>query len=386
MKRFVALAALSIGSLASAQSVSRGREVSALPATNFSSDEGFGYGVTAQFFQYGDGTIKPYVYTVQPLIFFTTKGRRDFSVFVDAPGLLPANWRMGLYAGREQQLATPYYGPGNSSGYDQAAEQQNKYYYRYGRRGVRLAADFQHAITGPLRVLAGANYRTLTFDTTPFDSATLLNSQIPVNGLPAGRMAGARTGLVYDTRDRETGPTRGMWVELLGQQQSGTAFHESQSFARFTGTTRAYVPVGDRLVWAQRGVAQHVEGNEPFYEMPTIQGSFHDSEGLGGSGTVRGLPQNRYIGKGLVFFNEELRYRAADFFLHHRASAVILSGFFDGGRVWERGLFDHEGDSGLHYGYGGGARLRFGEDFVVALDVAHSRDGTPIYIGLGYPF
>src|SRR4051812_15060328 len=131
MKRLMALAALFIGSLATAQTVPRGWEMSALPATNFSSDEGFGYGITAQAFQYGDGTIKPYKYTIQPLIFFTTKGRKEFSVFIDAPRLLPANWRMGLDIGFGQQQAAPYYGVGNSSTYDKTTEEQNQYYYRY---------------------------------------------------------------------------------------------------------------------------------------------------------------------------------------------------------------------------------------------------------------
>src|SRR6478672_9722279 len=99
MKRLLALTGLLIGSAASAQVGPRGLEKSALPAINFNSDEGFGYGVTAQAYQYGDGTVKPYLYTIQPLVFLTTKGRKEFSVFIDAPQLLPANWRMGLYAG-----------------------------------------------------------------------------------------------------------------------------------------------------------------------------------------------------------------------------------------------------------------------------------------------
>ena len=39
----------------------------------------------------------------------------------------------------------------------------------------------------------------------------------------------------------------------------------------------------------------------------------------------------------------------------------------------------------LHRGFGGGARLGMGENFVVAFDVGTSGEtGMPIYIGLGY--
>jgi outer membrane protein assembly factor BamA len=388
MKRLLVLSLVCIASIARAQAGQRGWEMSALPATNFNSDEGFGYGLTAQAYQYGDGTLKPYRYTIQPLIFFTTRGRRDVSVFFDAPHYLPDGWRVSSYLGREQQMATPYYGIGNSTTFDEAQQQApNAYFYRYGRTGIRFNADFQHAIAGRLRGLAGAGFRTSTIDQTPFDSGTtLLMQQTSGAPIPVGRNVTGRVGLIFDSRDRETGPTRGVWIETLAQR-GGKVFGATHTLTRLTATARTYVPVNNRLVWAQRAVAQNLAGQSlPFYELVTIQGSFHDDEGLGGSGSVRGLPKNRYIGKGMAFVNEELRWRAADFSLRHRESALILSGFADAGRVWATGLSTNGIASDLHTGFGGGARFRYGENFVVALDVAHSKESTPIYIGLGYPF
>ena len=382
MKRYLLVAGLLVGSTASAQVVSRGLEKSALPAINFNSDEGFGYGIAAQAYQYGDGTLKPYKYTVQPLLFLTTKGRRDISVFFDAPHALPANWRISAYAGREQQLATPFYGIGNETSHDETLEQApNPYYYRYGRTAIRATTDVQHALAGPLRVLLGAGVRSVKIDQTPFDSGTtLLSQQSTPTSFPQKTSVTFRTGLVYDTRDRETGPTSGQWVEALAQRADNP-------FTRLTATARTYVSINRRLVWAQRIVAQNLSGNVPFYELFPIQGSFRDSEGLGGSGTVRGLPMNRYAGKGIAFANEELRWRVSDFRLTGRESALILSGFIDAGRVWDRGLSMDGIFSDYHTGFGGGARLRYGQNFVVALDIAHSKESTmPIYIGLGYPF
>lgn len=391
MKRFLVLMAALAGSAASAQVGPRGLEKSALPAINFNSDEGFGYGITAQAYHYGDGTVKPYKYTIQPLVFLTTKGRRDVSVFFDAPHLLPANWRVSSYIGREQQLATPFYGVGNETTHDEAMEEApNPYFYRYGRTAVRFNTDFQHALVGPLRLLVGAGTRSVKIDRTPFDSGTtLLAQQSASTSFPANWL-NMRGGLVYDTRDRETGPTSGQWIETLVQRAvatEGMLVDPTDRFNRITATARTYVSVTKRLVWAQRVVAQNLSGDAPFYELFTIQGSFKDSEGLGGSGTVRGLPMNRYAGKGIAFANEELRWRASDFRLGGRESALILSGFVDAGRVWERGLSMDGLFSDYHMGFGGGARLRYGQNFVVALDIAHSKESMlPIYIGLGYPF
>jgi outer membrane protein assembly factor BamA len=383
MKR-LALAGLLAGSAATAQTSQRGWEMSALPATNFNSDEGFGYGITAQAYQYGDGRLRPYRYTIQPLVLLTTKGRRDVSVFFDAPHYLPNAWRVGGYLGLEQQMATPYYGVGNSTTHDEALEKSpNPYFYRYGRKGLRLNTDFQHAVAGRLRVLVGTGFRTSKIDQTPFDSGTtLLAQQMGGAAISTGRTVTGRIGLVFDSRDRETGPTRGIWAEAL-VQRGARRFGATHEFNRVTTTARAYVPLGGRLVWAQRVVAQSLSGQVPFYELVTIQGSFRDEEGLGGAGTVRGLPKNRFIGRTIAFVNEELRYRAADFTIRSRPSALMLSGFMDAGAVSEANTLPR---GGLHYGFGGGARLRYGQNFVVALDVAHSNEATPIYIGLGYPF
>ena len=387
--RSIVILLLAISATASAQSTApRGWETSGLPALNFNADEGFGYGIIIQAFNYGNAGVKPYAYTIQPLLFLTTKGRRDVSVFFDAPHLLPYDWRWGAYLGREQQLSTPYYGVGNSTTYSKSSElPPNPYFYRYGRVGVRFSTDLQRPIIGPLRILAGTGFRTSKIDQSPFDSgATLLSQQTGGGAIADGRTVYARLGLVYDTRDRETGPTSGQWVEGL-VQRGGKVLGGTHAFTRVTATARSYLSLGERLVWAQRVSAQNLSGTVPFYELFTLQGSFKDDEGLGGGGTVRGLPKNRYAGKGVLFANEELRWRAADFQLRRRASALVLSGFVDGGRVWERGLSSDGLLSDLHYGFGGGARLRYGENFVIALDVGHSKESTaPIYIGLGYLF
>src|SRR5207248_10809581 len=114
---------------------------------------------------------------IQPLVFFTTKGGREFSVFFDAPHLLPAAWRWGGRLGWEQQLATPYYGIGNNTVYDKTLDAKgsfNPYFYRYGRAGLRLSTDLQRPIAGPLRLFVGAGTRASEIDDTPLDSGTTL--------------------------------------------------------------------------------------------------------------------------------------------------------------------------------------------------------------------
>ena len=113
--------------------------------------------------------------------------------------------------------------------------------------------------------------------------------------------------------------------------------------------------------------------------------SFKAQEGLGGAKTLRGMLKNRYAGKGMFLWNTELRWRAAEFTTFDREFHLVVSGFVDSGRVWAEDVVLSEALSELHHAYGGGLKLGMGENFVVSLDVGHSRESTaPIYLGLGY--
>src|SRR3954462_8597055 len=124
----------------------RGHETIALPVLNFNSDEGVGYGALLQVYDYGAG-VRPYRYTIQPTLLFTTKGRRDFTVFFDAPSVMGSGWRLDAFLGREQELAAPYYGLGNDAVLDESLEDDpNPHYYRYGRQRERFMTNVQRRL------------------------------------------------------------------------------------------------------------------------------------------------------------------------------------------------------------------------------------------------
>lgn len=363
-------------------------ELAGVPALNFDADEGFGMGAALELYNYGHG-VQPYRFTIQPTVLITTEGRRDITVFFDAPALIGNDWRLTTFAGSERQLAQPYYGVGNASRYDASAElPPNPYFYRFGRARVRVTADLQHRIAATsAKLLLGAGASRSTFDLTPHDSGTtLLASELGGTTPTPERANYVRAGLLWDTRDREIGPHRGTWAEALVQRVSPT-LGATEDFTRWTATVRQYVPFGERFTFAQRLIAQGISGNAPFDELATIQSSFKQQEGLGGSGSIRGIPKDRYIGKSLVLSNSELRWRATDFTFLQRDAYLALSGFVDAGRVWSDQLVLGETFQDLHVGYGGGVRVGVGPSFIVATDVGHSSESTAaVYIGLGWMY
>ena len=365
-----------------------GLEWGGLPAINFDSDEGFGYGVITELYHYGDTGLAPYVWTFQPTLFLTTEGRRDLYAFFDAPHLLPQGWRLTAFVGTEKQIATPYYGLGNESAYDRALDAEsgpNPFFYRFGRTRNSATFSFQRDLSGTsLRVLLGGGLqRTEVVPVPEADGNTLYASEFgPGSSTSWGNFV--RGGVVWDTRDRETGPRSGTWTELMVQwadESLGADF----DMTRWTLTDRRYFALTDRLVFAHRWSVQQVSDGVPVHELFQLQTSFKQQEGLGGSKTIRGVLKNRFVGRGMFVWNAELRWRVADFDLVGRSFHAVLSGFVDQGRVWDGRVQVDELFSALHRGVGGGVRVGMGENFVVALDVGTSSDtGAPIYIGLGY--
>jgi hypothetical protein len=97
-------------------------------------------------------------------------------------------------------------------------------------------------------------------------------------------------GLVWDTRDRETGTRSGIWTELLGV---------GAGLARWAFT--------DRIVFAHRLLLQGNTEDARVHELFRIQTSFKQQEGLGGSKMVRGVLKNRLVRRGMLVWNAELR-------------------------------------------------------------------------------
>lgn len=366
-----------------------GWEVTGIPALNYDSDEGFGYGVVLALYDYGALGVLPYRTTIQPTLFFTTKGRRDLTVFFDAPHI-GGEWRLDAFLGMEKQIATPYYGAGNETPYDPALEEgSNPYFYRYGRGRNVLRLNLQRPLGDlPVRLLVGAQVAHFEIDPTPKnEGGTLLLQDLgPGAPIPGGYGNSVRGGLVWDTRNRESGPGRGAWTAALVEWVSEALGSES-SYTRWTFTDRRYFPLAEGVVFANRFTIQNVTGDPPFYALTYVQSSFGETEALGGAKSVRGVLKNRYFGEGLFFWNLELRWRPWNFGALGREAHLALIGFLDTGRVWENGVELASLLADLHVGAGGGIRFGLGPNFVIAVDLASSGEtGLQTYIGLGYLF
>ena len=366
-----------------------GWEVLGVPAVSYNPDDKFGYGVVLQLFNYGAAGALPYLFTLQPTVYLSTGGRRDYTLFIDAPNVGGSGWRIDAYFGHETQKAASYFGVGNKSVYDESLEAgPNEKYYKFGRERVQFLANVQRRVgNSRWRVLAGMGASRGRVDETAGGApVTLLSQELAGADPPEGWSNFVRAGIVYDSRDREVHTSRGAWADLLVQRvdkQLGADWN----YTRATLTLRRYRPLTPSVTLAARIIAQNVSGDAPFYDLAVVQTSFKPQEGLGGSTTLRGFTRGRFLGKGLLVGNTELRWRAKTLAVLGAPSSITMVGFVDAGRVWA-GDMDLPGlSSGAHVGYGGGVRLGRGPNFVVAIDAGHSRESTAsLYLGMGFLF
>ncbi len=365
-----------------------GWEVTGLPALNFDSDEGIGFGALLALYDYGPGGVEPYQALLQPMLFFTTEGRRAVSLFVDAPHWV-RGWRVGASVSFQKLITTPFYGTGNDAAYEPALEEgENPHFYRFGRKDRTLGVSLQRPIAGtPLRILFGGGISHVRIDPTPRnEGTTLLTELLGPHASRGGYENRIRGGIIWDTRDRESGPRAGVWSEGLVEVVSEVLGSRSD-YTRWTLTDRRYLTLAPGLVFANRALLQGVAGSIPFYSLSTIASSFGGMEGLGGSNTLRGVLWNRFVGKGHFLWNAELRWRVRDFRIIGRGAHLALVGFLDQGRVWASGPELATLFTDLHYGKGGGVRVGLGPNFVAGFDLGHSSEaGLQTYIGLGYLF
>src|SRR3989441_1150391 len=141
---------------------------------------------------------------------------------------------------------------------------------------------------------------------------------------------------------------------------------------RFALSRSADFSVGPVYKFAVRVAGKKVWGTYPL----------HEAAYVGGATTVRGFVEHRFAGDASVYGNVELRFSVAKFFFLV-PTEVGLFGLGDAGRVFLSG----ETSDRWHAGAGGGLWLAFlSRANTVSVAVAHSVEGTRVYVRAGFPF
>ena len=408
----------------------------ALPVLAYDADQGFQFGALGQVFYYGDGTTYPeYRHTIYAECSWFTKGSAVYQVFYDSKYLIPGMIRITADVDYLTERALDFYGfNGYEANYIASVTQQgsedyiSRVFYKHERKMFRLMADLQGPIvTQKFRWLAGINFfnfQTSTVDIERINKGKKEENQLPDTALLydqyvkygligpdekyGGNVIYLKLGLVYDSRDNEAAPNKGIWSEALLLSAPTFFGNNPYAFFRIALTHRQFIPIVKKKLIAayQLSYQGTIGGSVPFYILPYINSSYSlttKPDGLGGAKTIRGVLRNRIVGDGVVFGNVELRWKFFKSIILKQNVYLGLTAFMDGGMVVqphqiykntipenEQSFYFNAASDCLHMSSGLGLRLAINDNFIIAVDYAwpwKKQDGSSgLYIGIGNIF
>lgn len=364
-----------------------GFSVAGIPVLKFDSDEGAAYGARLSFY-YGAGSgYNPYHSLLDVQGQITTRGKKEAFLFYDSPYLIGQNQRLTAEIRYHENDQYPFYGFGSGDYQPAFADSQSlqfidKDYYRYLQRRTSARANYQRQI-GLIHLLAGASVSHTSIEV--LSPETLLSREFAdVNGSEGGFSNALRLALIYDTRDFEPAPAKGIWWEVMAEHFE-PLLGSDYRFTRLSTTLRQYFSPVSRLVFAWRAAASRAFGDVPFYETAFMPGSFRIEEGIGGSKSVRGMLKNRAIGHTQLLVNLEWRLKLFGLSLLKQQFDYSLSMFVDSGGGWSRDEMLSIGS--MQAGYGLGGHLAWNKNFIISVLVARGEEvDRALYIGVGYLF
>ena len=419
-----------------ADKVKKGWNFGGLPVLAYDSDIGFKYGALINVFNYGDGTRYPkYDHSLYFEWSRTTKGSGINQFTYDSERLIP-----GIRVSAEASLLTEqsldFYGFNGYESYYNAAYEDDeannpdyisRMFYNQERKLTRIKIDFQGKITGPkFRWFAGIEFNHAKMATVDIaklnkgkDSVEMLpntpllfDRYVQWGIIPEGQADGGNTtllkvGAVYDTRDIEANPMKGIWTDIQILMAPSFLGNGDLAYSRLAITHRQYFTIAPQVLsFAYRLSYQaKLTGTMPYYMLPFVYNTAPSltRDGLGGAKTIRGVLRNRIVGDDFVYGNIELRWKFLRTQVGKQNIYLALSSFFDAGMVTGKYSFDKSGvpandefaqklinsqSESLHMGAGAGLHIVMNQNFVVAVDYGRALDKgdgeSGLYIGLNF--
>jgi len=426
-----------------------------LPSIAFDADLGFQYGVLSNVYYYGDGSTYPdYVHSLYFEAAYTTKRYGLFRFSYDSKYLIPKH-RFSFDATFIPDAMCDFLGyNGYQSVYNDKWRNSKKYtaeegyktraFYKYKRDLFRISADIQGTIKNKWKWAAGAGvlgYFTGSVNINMINKNKKEEKKLPTNvdGLyekyvkwniiqPNEASGGIhpylRGGLVYDSRNKLTNASNGIYADAFFTYSAGFGKLSPYNNLKFNMVFQHYVPVyKDYITFAYRiGTQLLVAGQSPFYMDNYLNVLYYQRvlyEAVGGANSVRGLIRNRVTANGFGYATAEFRFKVWKFKIKKENFYIAFNPFCDLGIVLQpKELnqqavlqsiaqndptfdmnelnnfmdFDKKKIYLPHLGAGIGMKIAMNENFVLSVDWAmpfNKQDNSNmanIYVKMGYLF
>lgn len=430
--------------------VKTGWSFGVLPCATYSVDNGLQYGAFGDVYYYGNGSTYPDpLHKISWEASHFTKGKTRLYLGYDSKYLIP-NMRVNAsvtyvddpmynFWGFNGTPALQNYDLWTNKGLSEEKPNFGKAinYYGMSRKMFRVLANVQGRITDNLNWAAGVNFWNWQMDDMResqknkdtgnglYDtSVTLYKRYQEIGAIPADEAGGGNAleinaGLVFDTRDIEAAPNRGVWAEAyLNGNVLDHRYLKACAYFRHYIDIPIHIKAGDpvfayRLAWQQT-----LAGETPFYmiqNVPLLVQRNMISEGFGSSNTIRGIRENRILTEGFAWANTELRVKLVSFKLFNQFFYIAVNPFFDAGIVtkdYRSAIFESAANTvdpklaalgadtkiydvtkagDIVYSGGAGLKIAMNQNFIVSVELAKCfyeplDAGMWIGIGINYQF
>ncbi len=411
------------------ENIKKGFSFGAVPALSYDSDLGFLYGIIFNVFHFGDGSNYPnYDHSLYFEWSRTTKGSGKNQIIFDSKKLLPGI-RTTVELSYLTEKTLDFYGFNGSNAMlvkqytdETNQEYKSRLYYRHDRKYLLARFDFQgNLMTEKLRWMAGyshvRNYaetidvdnlnKGKTEDTLPHVN-TLYDDYIKWGVIPENEKDGGvenqiKLGVIYDTRDNEANPMKGIWEEVMLVTVPSFLGNEHH-YTKLVLTHRQYITlIKKKMNFVYRLSYQpKISGEIPFYSLPFTQSTFRVRDGLGGSKTLRGIYRNRIVGDDFLFANIEVRWKFIETVIAKQNLYIAFFPYLDAGMLTKNHDIDISnvpddrlnefgtGKDNLHLSYGAGLAFALNHNFIVNVTYGLSNtvnDGrNSLYVTLNFLF
>ena len=196
------------------------------PVVGYSDDLGIQYGINYTFFDYGDGSIFPnYRHKAVVELSRYTRGQTGIKLTYQSAYLIPGI-RFSTALAYNMNPMYHFYGfNGSATPVNRALDRKDgTAFYDIDRKFIRAVATFQGSILDELDWAAGVNFLSYRIGSLNpkygYDPQNSLYNRYVDSGVIRPDEAGGgnvlefNAGLVYDTRNATSIPSKGIWSEL----------------------------------------------------------------------------------------------------------------------------------------------------------------------------
>jgi outer membrane protein assembly factor BamA len=396
-----------------------GVTVTGIPDVSSDPINGQGIGAEGSVFFNGKKTDPFFAYTpyraeLKVAVFITNKAQKELRLGFDIPYIANTRWRLRaeaaysvdpnqLFFGVTEKSLKPlsYFRNDNPSNgivnhasfkaYENSLVGNKAFYNTYTKTEAVVNVSGERSFFGgKVRLLIGYEIAMINISTPLNDSSLVHRESLAGNitGYGKNRISLLQTGIIYDTRDLETNPSRGIFAEITNEISAkalGSQYNFNKTFVHANGYYTLLPKIFKKVILCGSFGLGYTAGAAPFFEYPDGWSSEGDIDGLGGSRTLRGYKQARFAAPVLQYANFELRCRFLQFKALKQNFVLSAVPFFDEGGVWNSfSRINHL--ENIRYSEGLGLRIVWNVNTVLRFDYALSKEDKQFFFQLGHTF